>query len=191
MVCPYLAPRRRSILPCLGTRIKYRLEIPSLTESWSYLPCLQLIVQCTLSPPQTDHCGGLWWQQKSAGSSVGLCRVGRELWQRLLLGTLLPIFRKRQKATSLTMWVKACPKSVKTQSTRAGVSISRRQQSEYTLHCFRNLFSICSGTGGKIVLLDLDELEAKYYIKICVPQEACEHRSFVEIYYIYICADWV
>lgn len=39
--------------------------------------------------------------------------------------------------------------------------------------------------GGKIVLLDLDEPEAKCYIKICVPQEACEHTSFVEMYYIY------
>ena len=42
-----------------------------------------------------------------------------------------------------------------------------------------------SGMDGKIVLLDLDELEAKCYIKICMPQEACEHRSFVEMYYIY------
>lgn len=35
------------------------------------------------------------------------------------------------------------------------------------------------------MLLDLDELEAKYYIKICMPQEACEHRSFVEMFSLY------
>lgn len=57
-VCPYLAPRLRSILSLLGTRTKYGLEIPSPTKFWTSLSSLQHIVQCTLSSSTDRLLGG-------------------------------------------------------------------------------------------------------------------------------------
>lgn len=113
-VSPYLVPRL-SILSCVGTRTKYGLEIPFLTDFWTYLSSLRAhCAMHSLFLHRHITVGEYDGSRSHLASSVGLWHVGRELWQCLLLGKLLPIFfRKRQKATSLTTQVRACPKSVK------------------------------------------------------------------------------
>lgn len=98
-VCPYLVPQTKKYFILSGP--KDQIWTGDSFPHWILDLPLFSAEQCTL-PSSTDRSLGEGDGSRShLASSVGLWHVGRELWRRLLLGKLLPIFfRKRQKATA-------------------------------------------------------------------------------------------